>query len=270
MNSIEIIKNFYDNNAEKEWDRLQRHPIEFEVTKHYLDKYIKAGDKVLDIGGGPGRYSLYLARKGCDVTLLDLSDGNVLYAQNKADELKLRIKAVQGDAREADKIVGDTFDSILLMGPMYHLLDEDDRIKAVNAALKLLKPNGVIFISFISLFAGFSYYMKNGPQLVFEEYEQDYIKCFLENRTYSGDAFTKACFIAPKDILPFMDQFELRKLHLFGQESITSPGENNINACDANVIKWWAELAIQTSEREEFLSYSEHLMYVGRKSHKAN
>jgi 2-polyprenyl-3-methyl-5-hydroxy-6-metoxy-1,4-benzoquinol methylase len=63
---------------------MERYPIEFAVTKHFINRYIRPGDKVLDIGGGPGRYSIYLAEKGCRMTLLDLSDENVAFAAAKA------------------------------------------------------------------------------------------------------------------------------------------------------------------------------------------
>ncbi len=265
MSDKEIVRKFYDNNAQYEWERLDRHPIEFEVTKHFIDRYIEPGSKVLDIGGGPGRYSLYLAEKGCDVTLLDLSDANVLFAQDKAKELHLDIKTVQCDACNADKVISDTYDYVLLMGPMYHLTDEKERTQAMNAALKLLKPGGKIFVSFISLYAGVTYYMKNDPQGVMDQAEQEYLQCYLDNRTYTGDAFTRACFIAPKDILPYLEGFGLEKLHLLGQESITSPCENNIYACEPAILKRWIEIAIQTCEREEFLAYSEHIMFVGQK-----
>jgi len=263
-NDIETVRNYYNSVVQKEWERLDRHPIEFAVTKHYIDKYVNPGDKILDIGGGPGRYSLYLAEKGCKVTLLDLSDVNVAFAQMKAHELGLNLSAIQGDACEADKRVSGEFDAILLMGPMYHLLEEAQRAQAVSAALKLLKPGGVIFVSFISLYAGFSYYMKDAPDAIVLDFEQPYIRCYLEDRCYCGDAFTKACFISPKDILAFMTRFPLEKFHLFGQEGITSPGEYSIMSTSSDVLTRWIEIAIATCEREEFLSYPEHLMYVGR------
>ncbi|MCM3741243.1 hypothetical protein M3210_13285 [Oceanobacillus luteolus] len=72
MENIEIVKKFYDETVDYEWERLERHKVEFELTKRYLNRYIKPGDKVLDLGGGPGRYSLYLAELGCAVTLADL------------------------------------------------------------------------------------------------------------------------------------------------------------------------------------------------------
>lgn len=68
---VRIIQEHYDSDVQYEWDRLERHPFEFAITTKMMDRYIKPGDRILDIGGGPGRYSLYYAQKGCDVTLVD-------------------------------------------------------------------------------------------------------------------------------------------------------------------------------------------------------
>ncbi|MHB1484126.1 MAG: class I SAM-dependent methyltransferase [Saccharofermentanales bacterium] len=265
MDNIEIVEEFYNNGVQHEWERLDRHPIEFKVTAHFIDKYIKPGDRVLDIGGGPGRYSLYLASRGCDVTLLDLSEANVKLAELKAIEQNLSIHCYSGDARYADKIIDGKFDAILLMGPMYHLLDESDRILAVKSSMKLLRDGGTLFISFISIYAGVCYAMKCMPSLVLDQNEKEYMDCFFENRTYCGDAFTKACFIAPCDIIPFMNKFSIQKLHLIGQESITSPCEDRIITQSNEILDKWTEIAIRTCEREEFLAFSEHLMYIGVK-----
>ena len=150
------------------------------------------------------------------------------------------------------------------MGPMYHLLEESERIKCMESALNLLKPEGIIYVSFISLYAGFSCYMKNDPNLIKEDGENEYIKCYLDNKTYCGDAFTKACFITPNEILPFMERFNLKKLHLLGQEGITSMCENNIYACVKEIIDKWIDIAIKTCERKEFYALSEHIMYIGK------
>ena len=71
-----IVREYYDENAEKEWLRLAQdayHMLEFVVTSHYLDKYLPKGGLILDAGGGPGRYTIHLAKKGYDVVILDLS-----------------------------------------------------------------------------------------------------------------------------------------------------------------------------------------------------
>lgn len=80
MNDRDIVKDYYDSAPEAEWARLERNPWEFEINCVYLDGYIRPGERVLDLGGGPGRYSIHLAKRGANVTLVDLSDGNVTLA----------------------------------------------------------------------------------------------------------------------------------------------------------------------------------------------
>ena len=264
--TTKIIQDYYDTNVESEWTRIADRP-EFLLTCRMLDRYIKPGDRVLDIGGGPGRYSLYLAEKGCNVTLFDLSSENTKFAAEQAAKQGLSIHTVTGDAREADNLVKGQFDYILLMGPMYHLLDEGDRIKAVKAALDLLVPGGIIFISFINLFAGIVYAMKFIPEIIASTVpsEIEFLNHVITRKSFAGDAFTQAFFIEQSEILPFMAQFSLEKLHFFGQESITSPCESNIMSQPKEIVDLWLDLCEKIWEREEFLSWSEHLMYVGRK-----
>ena len=258
------IRDFYDAAVEGEWNRIAGRP-EFLLTCRMLDRYIKPGDKVLDIGGGPGRYALYLADRGCDVTLLDLSPENVKFAEGRAAEQGLSIKTIAGDAREADQLAHENYNHVLLMGPMYHLLEKGECVKAMHAALHALKQGGLIYVSFISLIAGIIYYMKNMPEAIALPGEAAYQKCFLEKKTYAGDAFTKATFMEQSEILPFMAQFPLQKLHFFGQEGFLSPCEKSIMSQPQEIIELWLDLCEKTWDREEYLSWSEHLMYVGRK-----
>ena len=90
IDEVIVTKEYYDSNPEKEWNRLEGFRFEFEITKFYLKKYLK-GKTVLDIGGGPGRYSIYLSQLGYDVTLVDLSDGNIQFLRNKMKELNIDI-----------------------------------------------------------------------------------------------------------------------------------------------------------------------------------
>ena len=262
---IKVVENFYNNDVEQEWNRLEKHPFEFIITTRFMDRYIKEGDKVLDIGGGPGRYSLYYAQKGCDVTLFDLSQGNVDYAFAKAKEYNLNLKGYAGDATVVDEMIPDTFDHVFLMGPMYHLLEEEDRKKAIKAALSLVKPGGKIYISFILMFSGMIYCMKFDPSILLDPSETKFIESVLEDKSYIGDAFTKACFMSQKDLKQFVHELPTKKLHLFGQEGILGPSELNILAQPGEVIDLWITLSEQLCEREELLSYSEHVMYIGEK-----
>jgi len=265
--TIETVQDFYNNSVMNEWNRIANRP-EFLLTCRMLDRYIRPGDTVLDIGGGPGRYSLYLAKKGCDVTLFDLSHENIKFAGERSAEYGVTIKTVTGDAREADKLVDGQFDHILLMGPMYHLLEENDRISAINAALILLKPNGILFVSFINMIAGMIYYMKYAPELLATTIPSEvmYMERFISQKSFAGDAFTKVFFMEKNEMLSFMAQFPVKKLHLFGQESIMSPCEGNIISQPKEIIDSWMNFCEKIWEREDLLSWSEHLMYVGRKN----
>ncbi len=267
MNDREIIRQFYDSGTEQEWQRIKNRP-EFLLTCRFLDRYIRPGDTILDIGGGPGRYSVYLAERGCKVTLLDLSCKNVRAAEVHAAEAGVKLEAVQGDACEADKILsGRQFDHVLLMGPLYHLLEESERTAALNAALGLLKPGGVLFVSFIGMMGGIIYEMLNPEMILSQETpDAEFRRCFREGTSYSGDAFTRAHFTTIADAEKFMSRFGLEKLHFFGQEGILSPCEEKIMACPQEVIDAWLDRSELLCERPEYLTWSEHLMYVGRKA----
>ena len=266
--NTKIVRDYYDLDAEKEWNRIANRP-EFLLTCRMLDRYINPGDTILDIGGGPGRYSIHLAEKGCEVTLFDLSSENIKYAKKRAAKQHVTISTLQGDVRDADTLIDtdNKFDHVLLMGPLYHLLEEADRVRAVEAGINLLKPGGILFASFISLFAGIIFYMTIAPELIASDApnEVEYKRRVIAKENYAGDAFTKAFFISQTEILPFMARFPLDKLHLFGQEGITSPCEKNIMSQPEKIIDQWLDLCEETWEREDLLSWSEHLMYVGRK-----
>ena len=95
------VREHYNLDPKKEWDRLQiKHPHEKYITIHMMDRYIKPGDKILDIGGGPGHYGIHYAGQGHGVTLLDLSDENVRFAKKKARQYGVKMQALQGDAMD--------------------------------------------------------------------------------------------------------------------------------------------------------------------------
>ncbi|MCL2404928.1 MAG: class I SAM-dependent methyltransferase [Defluviitaleaceae bacterium] len=264
--TTKIIRDYYDANVEAEWTRIANRP-EFLLTCRMLDRYIKPSQKVLDIGGGPGRYSLYLASRGCDVTLFDLSPQNTKFAASQALEQGLTLKTITGDACKADELTQEKYDHILLMGPMYHLLEEYERVQAVNAALNLLVPGGIIYVSFINMMGGIIYSMKESPEILMsnDPSEVTFIQNFIDKKSYKGNAFTQAFFIEQSEILPFMSQFPLTKLHMISQEGVLSPCESNIMSQSHEIINKWLDLCEKIWEREEFQSWAEHLLYVGRK-----
>lgn len=266
MESNEIVRKFYDETVDYEWERLERHKVEFELTKRYLMRYIKPGDKVLDLGGGPGRYSLFLAELGCDVTLADLSEKNVEFALSMASEQGLELKGLQIDARDLSTFGESQFDYILCMGPMYHLKSEEDRAKTIRECLKKLKPNGIIFVAYISSYSFVWDYLIRNPEYILNSDRKLELNKIVDGKDFTGKGFSDNFYISPKNVLPFFEQFNLEKLHLLSSESFLYLREPELLKQKPNVINAWLDLAEQVCEREDLLSMAEHIMYIGKKS----
>ena len=267
--TVEQVKTYYDENTQKEWERLETHPFEFIFTTYMMEKYIRPGQRILDIGGGPGRYAIHFAGQGCDVTLVDLSEGNVRQAQEKAAEHGVKLTAYAKNCLELETLKLGMFDHVFLMGPLYHLISEQDRAKAVELALRFLKPGGVFYCSFILDFAGIIYDLKNGPGMLPLDLSKPetarLIDSIVTGSRYEGPAFTAACFHNQRQIEPFLKPFGLKKLHLFGQEGILAPNEKQILSYPKEEVDLWVETAKRFLELPELLSYSEHAMYIGSK-----
>ena len=141
--------------------------------------------------------------------------------------------------------IRDSFDHVLLMGPLYHLLAERDRVRAVEAALALLRPGGLLFASFSNLSSGMVYAMKEDPGCVLWQSECEYLSCFLQGRSFAGDGFTRAFFAPPREVRPFFSRFPLEEKHLFGQEGLCSPCEDRLVSQPREVQDQWVKLSLQ-------------------------
>lgn len=261
---MDNVRKFYDETVNYEWRRLDRHQVEFELSKRYINRYIKPHDRVLDLGGGPGKYALYLSQLGCQVTLADLSQNNVDFALNKAHELGLPLNALRVDCRDLSEIDGQ-YDHVLCMGPMYHLQEEHDRVTTINECLKKLKPNGKIFVAFVSSYSFVWDYLFGNPGLILNEERRLQLNTIVNDVNFSGHGFSENFFIRPRDVLPFFQQFDLEKLHLLNCESFLYLREPELLSQSPEVVAAWVDLAEQVCEREDLLSLAEHLMYIGKK-----
>lgn len=262
------VEKYYDDNAIKEWERLERHKVEFDITKRYLLEYIKDSSRILDVGAGPGRYSIFLAEQGHEVSLLDLSIENINLARKKAQEAKVEIKEyIHADARKLSKKVSGIFDSVLCMGPLYHFTDIEDRQCVISECLKRLKPGGLIFVSFISAYAPMIDLIKNSPENIvgFKESLLVYLKNGKNIVSEENPGFTTAYFINPQDIEDFMSKFSLQKKVITGVEGLTAQSEAKINSLTEEVYEEWLDLIYQTSTNQCTWASCEHILYIGEK-----
>ncbi len=138
------IETFYNKASEE--TRLEKGMgvFEFERIKSLIEKYISTtSSKIIDVGGGTGKYSEWLAKKGHDVYLVEPVSKHIKLAKNRARKLKNTFSVHLGEARKLE-FANNFADLIILHGPLYHLQKREERNLAINEAKRVLKNNGII------------------------------------------------------------------------------------------------------------------------------
>jgi S-adenosylmethionine-dependent methyltransferase len=256
---------YYDSCAQREWERMDRHRTEFLVTQKVLLEFLTGDHLVIaDIGGGPGRYSIFLTGLGHQVTLVDLSKDEMEIARLRAENVGMQIRQIiQANALDLSVLSDESFDAVLLMGPLYHLQEESERRQVVNEALRILKPGGLLFSAFITLFAPFRDYAAADPQAVFFE-GVEWLKMLEDGRNF-GEGFPGAYFSHPNEILPLMESCDLETLKMIGVEGVVAGHEERINQVEGAVLDFWVDLNYRLGSDPACWGTSNHLLHVGRK-----
>ncbi len=263
------IRAFYEDNAQYEWDRLDRHRTEFAVCMRALDEYLPPPPAtVLDIGGGPGRYAIALTKRGYRVTLFDLSKTCLDLAERKADEAGVRLEGYrQGNAVDLGFYRERSFDVALLMGPLYHLQLQNDRALAVREVHRVLKPGGRVFSAFITRYAPFRWAARNDPDWVPSHKELLDTGIFQKAPVppTAGVGFTSAYFAHPSEVKPLMEAGGFETSDLIGCEGMISLIEEKINEFSGQAFEFWVDLNYKVGKDPSLHGAAEHLLYIGRR-----
>ncbi len=267
------IEAHYDVNPAYEWERLERHRMEYAVTLRALADYLpEPPAAILDVGGGPGRYSIELARQGYDVTLVDLARGNLDLAAQKAQEAGIELHAmIHANALDLALLPDAHYDAALLMGPLYHLHAEADRRQALTQTLRKLKPGGRLFAAFIGRYAVHRWLAWNDPAWVLREPERHerLLATGEDERPVEapvGQGLADAYLAHPTEIVPFMESCGLETLALIGCEGISDSLDSLLNQAQPEVWNAWVDLNYQPSQDPSLHGACSHLLYVGQKS----
>ena len=208
-----------------EWGRLDREPLEFIINWHYIKKYLPPQGKVLDNGAGPGKYAMELAKQGLEVTVSDLTPRLVEMAKMKAAELGLA-EHFNGfhvlNATSLDGLPSEAYDASLMLGPLYHLQKEEERIAAVKELFRVTKKGGIIFVAFQSRMR-MTVTSLQYPQYWKPNDTMESINEFLHTGCFDHadkGRFTGAYYFNIQDIKPFMESHGFETIHLIGSSSI--------------------------------------------------
>ena len=275
QSDIQAVEQMYDADSIREWERLVRHRTEFSVTLCALADYLPpAPATILDVGGGPGRYAIELAKQGYQVTLLDLSMGNLNLAKAKAEEAGITLAdIVHGNALNLSQFADEAFDVVLLFGPLYHLLAADERKKAVVEGMRVLRKNactehsrsGRFFSAFVTRYAPFRYAVAQDPKWLNnnKEYAEKLLATGVHDR---GTGFVNVFFAHPTEITPFMESCGLKTLNLIGCEGVASQVEENVNQLEGKAWDVWVDFNYRMGQDPSLHGAAEHLLYIGEKS----
>lgn len=229
--------------------------VEFFTTVQYIEKYLKKGDRILDIGAGAGEYSLYFARQGYEVSALELADANITRFCNKLTG-KEQVELVQGNALDLSQYEDNSFDIVLLLGPLYHLSSYEDRLKCIGEAKRVCKAGGKIFFAFIS--NDFLFLTELG-------YNADYfINGAYNKETFMLDNFPFVFHTveAARDLLVAGG---IKVMHEVASDGVSELLADKINEMSDVGYRQYLRYHYYICEKPEFLGMSNHLLFVGEK-----
>ena len=262
MDKVEnILNEYYEQYYEEaRLDKDKAHNIEFITTTNYIEKYLKPGDKIIEIGAATGRYSLYYAKKGYEVEAVDLVDKNFEILKSKIKE-GMTIKATQANALDLHMFEDNTFDITLCLGPLYHLFSDNDKLKAINEAIRITKPGGKIFFAYITNEAVIlNYGLRKGNLLKLEKMCDDKFKV----PDIPEEIFSVRYI---KDFDKLMDNCKnIKKLNELATDGISATVAGDyVNALNDEEYKVWVKYHLANCEREDLMGYSSHILYIAEK-----
>jgi len=266
---VSLVEQYYDAQLQREWERLERHRTEFAVTMRALQAHLPPPPaRVLDCGGGPGRYAVELARRGYQVTLFDLSAAVLHLARENAAQAGVALAGYEhGSATDLSRFPDDSFDAVLLMGPLYHLLEEGERLQALSEARRVLKPGGPLFAAFISRYAVPRWAAAREPSWPLEYpalLERILATGVLPPGAEDGSSFV-AHFAHPAQVGPFCQRAGLEVVTVLGVEGLVSMIEDGVNALTGAAWDTWVELNYRVAADPSIHGCVEHLLVVAVK-----
>lgn len=249
---IQQTYELFDENS-----RLNRSPaarVEFLTNTRYIERYLKPGDRILDVGAGAGEYSLYFARKGYEVCALELTDANIAAFRKKllpTDSIDL----AQGNALDLRRYPDHSFDAVLLFGPLYHLHSRADRLQCIAEARRVCKPGGKLFFAFIS----------NDFVILTEfSYRPDYFTAGdYDKETFQLEDFPFV-FHTVDDCRALLRDGGVRILHEVASDGVSELLEERINGLDAENYAQYLRYHFHICEKPELLGMTNHLLFVGQ------
>lgn len=263
MDINQYIVDFYDHYDEDGRLTSKHGSVEFLTTMRYIERYIKPGDRVLEIGAGTGRYSHALARRGYQVDAVELVAHNIeIFRKNTLPGEQITV--TQGNALDLSAFSDGYYDITLLLGPLYHLYTAEDKREALREAIRVTKPGGVVFAAYV---------ISDGC-LIDEGFQRgkfsvaEYIEAgLLDADTFAAKSGPKDLFelVRKEDIDALMSSFPVTRLHYVASGGCALLLREAIDSMDDETFELYLKYHFSTCEREDLLGITSHSLDVFRK-----
>ena len=256
---LETLSNYYSTDCSEDTRLLSRHgQVEFILSTNYIDKYLKPGDKILEVGAATGRYSLHYANMGFDVTSIELVQSNLDILKSKITP-DMIIRAEQGDALDLSRFDDNTFNMTLILGPLYHLYEEKDINKAIDEAIRVTKPHGKLYIAFLTNDSVFIDWV-----LIKRHFD-------AKGKSFS-DSYEMVKELDEVFSTFYVDEFDsimsnkpVNKLHMVATDGMSHHLKGVIDELDDYEFKEWINYNLISCERHDLQGYSNHMLYICEK-----
>ncbi|MDR1206557.1 MAG: class I SAM-dependent methyltransferase [Peptococcaceae bacterium] len=259
---MDAVKNYYTGYSEE--NRLKRdnfHRIEFLTSMRYLEKAIPPSSRILDACAGTGIYSFALAQQGHSVTACDLMPEHIAQIRKRDSSEDLLRDAKVCNILDMSGIEDVSFDAVLCMGALYHLFTAEDRKRAVDECLRVLKPDGLFAAAYVSRHAQLVSALSHKGM---EKYDAalDCIESGIFDAENGGLVFYRS---TPAEIISLMESADLEKQYMVGTDGIAHIIAELINSMNPPDFDRWLQYHYSTCEDETLLGYSLHGLYIGKK-----
>lgn len=258
MNEENLIKYYNKFNEDK---RLtHRHGIvEFTTSIKYIEEYLSKmnNPKILDVGAGTGKYSIYLSNKGYDVTAVELVKHNLMTLKAKNSP----VKAILGNAINISMFNDNSFDMVLLFGPLYHLISKEDKLKALLEAKRIVKKNGLILVS---------YYMNEYAIITHGFKDNNILDAIKNNEVDENYHITPKktdlySMVRIEDINELNKLAKLKRIKILAQDGPSDYIRPIINKMDDKMFNEYIKYHLSICERKELLGASSHVLDILKK-----